>query len=400
LFNHKEILMNRPTPAPNDKVVIVGAKRTPFGAFGGSLKAITATDLAVEASKAVLQESRVSPEQIDHVIFGNVIPSSSDAAYLARHVGLKSGIPLTTPALTLNRLCGSGFEAMADGVRRLKLGEATTVLVGGTENMSQAPFTLRKSRFGYRMGNGELEDTLVAGLYDSYAQLPMALTAERLAEKYSLTRDEVDSFAVRSHHLAAQAYEQNIFIPELAPLAALAKDEHLRPNASLDSLKKLSPVFKKDGVVTAGNASGICDGAAALILTLESTAKRNQWNVLATWEGSSVVGCEPKEMGIGPVSATHSLLQQSNRSANDIRLIEINEAFAAQVLAVQKELRFPDAKLNVDGGAIALGHPLAASGARLAVHLVHRLRNLGGGLGIGTACIGGGQGIAVLLKVE
>lgn len=392
--------MNQAIPAANDRVVIVGAKRTPFGDFGGSLKSLSATDLAVEVSKSVLEQARVSPEQIDHVIFGNVIPSSSDAAYLARHVGLKSGIPIGTPALTLNRLCGSGFEAIADGVRRLRLGEATTVLVGGTENMSQAPFTLRKSRFGYRMGNGELEDTLVAGLFDTYAQLPMALTAERLAEKYSLTREEVDSFALRSHQLATQAYEKNIFAEELTNLPLLQKDEHVRANASLESLRKLNPVFKKDGVVTAGNASGICDGAAALILTLESFAKRNGWTILASWEGSTVVGCDPKEMGIGPVAATQSLLKQSGLKADDIRMIEINEAFAAQVLAVQKELCFPDSKLNMDGGAIAIGHPLGASGARLAVHLVHRLKSLGGGLGIGTACVGGGQGISVLLKVE
>lgn len=392
--------MNQSHSSSRDRVVIVGAKRTPFGAFGGSLKSLTATDLAVEASKSVLAESGVSVEQIDHVIFGNVIPSSSDAAYLARHVGLKSGVPLTTPALTLNRLCGSGFEAMADGARRLKLGEASTVLVGGTENMSQAPFTLRKSRFGYRMGNGELEDTLVAGLFDSYAQLPMALTAERLAEKYSISREEADAFALRSHQLASSSYDKNLFQAEITPLSMLSKDEHLRPNASLDSLKKLSPVFKKEGIVTAGNASGICDGAAALILTLESTAKRNGWTVLASFETSTVVGCEPKEMGIGPVTATQSLLKQMGLTPKDIRLIEINEAFAAQVIAVQRELRFDDSKLNIDGGAIALGHPLAASGARLAVHLVHRLKSVGGGFGIGTACIGGGQGIAVLLKVE
>ncbi|NBT58756.1 acetyl-CoA C-acyltransferase, partial [bacterium] len=315
--------MNRPVPAPNEKVVIVAAKRTPFGTFGGSLKGVSATDLAVEASKAALDQSGVSPEKIEHVIFGNVIPSSSDAAYLARHVGLKSGIPLSTPALTLNRLCGSGFEAIADGTRRLKLGEASAVLVGGTENMSQAPFTLRKSRFGYRMGNGELEDTLVAGLYDSYAQLPMALTAERLAEKYKITREEVDAFSLRSHQLAASAYEQNLFQSELAPLPLLAKDEHVRPTASLDSLKKLSPVFKKEGIVTAGNASGICDGAAALILTLESTAKQNGWKMLASLEASTVIGCEPKEMGIGPVMATQNLLKNTGLAPKDITLIEI-----------------------------------------------------------------------------
>lgn len=390
-----------------DSLVIVAAKRTAFGTFGGSLKDISATDLAVEACRAAFKQSGINPSEIDHVIFGNVIPSSSDAAYLARHVGLKVGVPLSTPALTLNRLCGSGFEAIADGVRRIRLGEASVVLVGGTENMTQAPFTLRKARFGYRMGHGDLEDTLIAGLFDTYANLPMALTAERLAEKYSLSREEVDRFALRSQTRAAEAQRSGHFSAEIAPLelksrgaiTQFSQDEHIRPESSLESLKKLKPVFKSDGVVTAGNASGICDGAAALILTTAKKAKAKGWEVLATWVSSSVTGCEPKEMGIGPVEATCSLLKKVGLSEKDISLIEINEAFAAQVLAVQKELKFPDSKLNLDGGAIAIGHPLAASGARLAVHLIYSLKRTGGAFGLGTACIGGGQGMAVLLKV-
>jgi len=390
-----------------DSLVIVAAKRTAFGTFGGSLKDLSATELAVEACKAALAQSGINPRDIDHVIFGNVIPSSPDAAYLARHVGLKAGVPLTTPAVTLNRLCGSGFEAIADGVRRIRLGEASVVLVGGTENMTQAPFTLRKARFGYRMGHGELEDTLVAGLFDTYANLPMALTAERLAEKYSLSREEVDGFALRSQKRAADAQATGHFSSEIAPIelksrgssTLFTQDEHIRPDSSLESLKKLKPVFKTDGVVTAGNASGICDGAAALVLTTAQKAKAKGWEVLATWVSSSVIGCEPKEMGMGPVEATRSLLKKVNLSESDIKLVEINEAFAAQVLAVQKELKFPEAKLNVDGGAIAIGHPLAASGARLAVHLIYSLKRNGGGFGLGTACIGGGQGMAVLLKV-
>lgn len=388
----------------DDRIVIVGAKRSAFGDFGGSLKDLSATDLAVQVSEQVFKSSPVPAGQIDHVTFGNVIQSSSDAAYLARHVGLRSGVPLTAPALTLNRLCGSGFEAIADGARRLKLLEANCVLVGGSENMSQAPFVLRKSRFGYRMGNGELEDSLVAGLYDTYAELPMALTAERLAEKYHISREEVDEFALESQQKATRARESGLFQNEICPIetksTSFIEDEHVRPSVSLSGLQKLKPVFKKDGVVTAGNASGICDGAAALILTRESFAQQNSWPVLAVIEAYSQTGCDPKEMGLGPVSASRALLKASGYKKEDIRLFEINEAFAAQVLAVQKELEFPKSRLNQCGGAIAIGHPLAASGARLVVHLVHQLRSNGGGLGLATACIGGGQGMAVLLKVE
>jgi len=388
----------------SDRIVIVGAKRSAFGGFGGSLKDLSATDIAVQVSEQVFRSSTISPEQVNHVTFGNVIQTSSDAAYLARHVGLRSKVPLTTPALTLNRLCGSGFEAMADGVRRLKLLEADLVLVGGSENMSQAPFILRKSRFGYRMGNGELEDSLVAGLYDTYAELPMALTAERLAEKYQISRSEVDEFALESQHKAAAAQTRGAFKEEICSVMTKAgeffQDEHVRASVSLEGLQKLKPVFKKEGVVTAGNASGICDGAAALLLTRESIARKNAWPVLAILEAYSQTGCEPKEMGLGPVSATQLLLKKTGLTHKGLHLFEINEAFAAQVLAVQKELEFPKDQLNTCGGAIAIGHPLAASGARLAVHLVYQLRQRGGGLGLATACIGGGQGMAILLKVE
>ena len=391
-----------------EKIVFVGAQRTPFGTFGGALSSISATDLAVAAGKAALEQSNVPLEQIDHVIFGNVIPSASDAAYLARHIALKLGLPISTPAVTLNRLCGSGFEVIADGARRLLLNEADVVLVGGTENMSQIPFTLRKGRFGYRMGHGEIEDTLMTGLFDSYAQLPMALTAEKLAEKYQISREEVDRFALRSHQLASSAIQKQIFHSEITPVtvssrtgtATILEDEHVRKEASLDSLAKLKPVFKKNGVVTAGNASGICDGAAALVMTTEKKARSSGWNILAYWKGSAVVGCDPTEMGIGPVPAIHRLMTATNLKPQDLQLVEINEAFAAQVLACQKELAFPEDQFNVDGGAIALGHPLGASGARLAVHLIHRLQRRGGGTGLGAACIGGGQGIAALLKVE
>ncbi len=388
-------------------IVIVAAKRTPFGAFGGSLKGMTATDLAVEAAKAALASSGVSPESIDQVIFGNVAPSSADGAYLARHVGLRCGTPQSVPAVTVNRLCGSGFESLIQGARLIRCGEAQTVLVGGAESMSQAPYVLRGARFGYRMGNAELEDSLLSGLFDTIPQIPMAITAENLAVKYSISREASDEFALRSQQLTAVALASGAFKQEMAPITIKAKgtdvvfdkDEHPRADASLEALKKLKPVFKPQGCVTAGNASGMVDGAAALIVTSEATAKKNGWAILGRFVDSHVVGCDPSIMGIGPVPAVRGLLQKTQKQLKDISLIEINEAFACQTLAVEKELGIERNKLNTDGGAIAIGHPLGASGARILGHLIYALQRKGGGLGLGTACIGGGQGIAVLVEV-
>lgn len=391
----------------NQKIVVVAAKRTPFGSFGGSLKSFSATDMSVSASIGALKQSRIPLSAIDHVTIGNVQQTAADASYLARHVALRCELRVETPALTLNRLCGSGFEAIADGYRRLRLGEARAVLVGGTESMSQAPFVLRNARFGYRMNHGELEDSLMSGLTDAYAKLPMALTAEKLGEKYKISRSEADEFALRSQKLAEQAYLKGLMSDETAPFEipakegakVLSKDEHIRPEANIESLNKLKSVFKKDGLVTAGNASGMVDGACALVVTTETFAKENGCEILGEILASAVTGCDPTIMGIGPVPATQQLLQKTEKQIKDIALFEINEAFACQVLAVNKELKIPLDKLNVDGGAIGIGHPLAASGARLVTHLLYRLKKTGGGFGVATACIGGGQGMAVLVRV-
>jgi acetyl-CoA acyltransferase 2 len=391
----------------SDSVVFVGAKRTPFGSFGGSFQRMSATDLAVHASKAALNTSGIDPRTITHSIFGNVIQSSPDAAYLARHVGLKVGVPLSSPALTVNRLCGSGFEALIQASWLLKSGEASTVLAGGTENMTQAPYVLRGARFGLRLSNSEIEDSLMSGLFDSYAGIPMAITAENLAEKYGISRSQCDEYALRSQERASQATKTGIFQDELAPVEIASKsgvtkverDEHLRFDCTYEGLAKLKTVFKKDGTVTAGNASGMTDGAAALLMTRDQTAKEQGWKVLGELVSSHVVGCDPSIMGIGPVEAIKGLLKKSGLTFDEIKLIEVNEAFAAQFLSVAKELSLPMDKTNVDGGAIAIGHPLGASGARITAHLLYRLRQMGGGYGIGSACIGGGQGIAVLLKV-
>jgi acetyl-CoA acetyltransferase family protein len=349
----------------------------------------------------------IAPHAIDQVIFGNVMQTSADAAYLARHVGLRAELPEAVPAVTVNRLCGSGFEAVAMGARLLAMGEARTVLVGGTESMSQAPYVLRGGRFGYRLGHGELEDSLTSGLTDSVAGMPMAITAENLAVKYGISREACDAFALESQQRTEAAQLAGHFAAELSPITlsdrgkeiTVAKDEHPRPGSNIDGLRKLKPVFKKDGVVTAGNASGMVDGASALIMTTRAHAKTHGWAELGEYLGSFVVGCDPKIMGIGPVGASRGVLAKLGLKLDDMKLIEINEAFAAQILSVEKELGYRREIANVDGGAIAIGHPLGASGARITAHLLHRLRAGQGGYGLGSACIGGGQGIAVVVKV-
>jgi len=393
--------------AQAEDIVFVAAKRTPFGAFAGSFREVSATDLGVHAAKAAIAAAPGCEKMIDHVIFGNVIQTSKDAAYLARHVALKSGLPITTPAVTTNRLCGSGFEAIEDAIRRIRLKEATVVLAGGTENMSQSPYVLRQARFGNKFGNSELEDSLMTGLFDTYAQMPMAITAENLATHYKIDRHQCDQFALESQRRAWAATETNKLASEIASITLTERgkskevsiDEHIRKEASLESLQKLKPVFKSDGVITAGNASGMVDGAVALIITTRETAKQNGWSILGQWLGSHVVGCDPKMMGIGPVPAIQGLMEKTGASLKDIHQFEINEAFAPQVLACQKSLEIPDNKLNPEGGAISIGHPLGASGARLVTHLLYKLKSQSGGLGCAAACVGGGQGMAVLIRV-
>ena len=390
------------------EIWIVAAKRTPFGSLSGSLKDVSAIDLGVHASKAALTQSGLAPSDIDQIILGNVQQTSADAIYGARHVGLKASVPIDKPALTVNRLCGSGFQAVVNAAEQILLGDAKAVLAVGAENMSQAPHVF----FGMRDGGARfgkppvLVDSLWEALTDSYCKLPMAVTAENLAEKYGITRAEADAFALRSQKAWAKAHESGGFADEIAPIevkqgkkvSMLERDEHARPDTTLEILGKLPPVFKKDGVVTAGNASGICDGAAALIVVDAEYAKQKGLEPLARVVQWGVAGVDPTLMGIGPAPAIRNALERAGLSIGDVDLFDVNEAFAPQFLAVQKELGLPDEKVNVNGGAIALGHPLGASGARILANLTYTLRRLDKKLGVGSACIGGGQGIAVILE--
>lgn len=390
-------------------IFIVAAKRTPFGAFGGLLKSMTATQLGVVSTKAALAEGNIDPSLIDHVFFGNVIPSSKDAAYLARHVGLQSGIPITTPALTLNRLCGSGFETVAQGANLIKLGEANMVVCGGTESMSRAPLQANglHARWGIPLGEGlQLEDALWSGLTDAHSNTPMGMTAENLAKEFDITRQQCDEYAIRSQQTWAAAQAAGVFAAEMAPVEIVTKkgstsmdtDEHPRPESTLEKISKLRPVFSKDGVVTAANASGICDGAGTIILASEAAVKQYNLKPLARLVSTAVTGCEPTIMGIGPVEAIRSALAKADLTLNQVDRVEINEAFAAQFLACAKALDLDINKTNPHGGAISLGHPLGASGSRITAHLAHEFASSQGNIHVGAACIGGGQGIAVVLE--
>jgi acetyl-CoA C-acetyltransferase/acetyl-CoA acyltransferase 2 len=393
----------------NKEIVIVAAKRTAFGTMSGALKGISATDLAVHAAKAALAQSGVAAAEVAHVVVGNVMQTSADAIYCARHVGLKAGLPVEVPALTVNRLCGSGFEAVVHAAELILLGDAEVVLAGGTENMSQAPHILRGGREGYAFGKPPaLEDSLWSALTDSYCNAPMAMTAEALATKYGISRRDIDEYALTSQKRWAAANESGKFKDEIAPIelpgkrgappVAFAVDEHPRPQSTMESLGKLAPVFKKDGVVTAGNASGICDGAAMLVVTSAEYAKQKGLTPLARITGWGVAGVDPHLMGIGPAYAIPKALAKAGVKQADVDVFDVNEAFAPQWLAVQKHLKLPMDKSNVNGGAIALGHPLGASGARILANLTYELKNHGKRVGVGSACIGGGQGIAVVLE--
>ncbi len=391
----------------SNSIVIVGAKRTAFGTLQGTLKGVTATDLAAHAARAALAQSGADASAIGHVIIGNVMQTSADAIYCARHVGLKAGLPITTPALTVNRLCGSGFQAIISGAEQLLLGEADAVLVGGTENMTQAPHILRGGRDGWAFGKApQVGDSLWDALTDSWCQTPMAITAENLAQKYGITREMCDELALSSQRRWAAANEKGLFKDEIATIEvphkkgtlSFATDEHPRAATTLEILGKLSPAFKKDGVVTAGNASGINDGAACLVMSTEEHARKNGWKPLARLLQWGVAGVEPSLMGIGPVPAIRSALSRSGLELGAMDLVEVNEAFAAQYLACEKELGLDRSRTNVNGGAIAIGHPLGASGARITTHLIYELARRGGRYAVGSACIGGGQGLAVVLE--
>ncbi|XP_065846721.1 3-ketoacyl-CoA thiolase, mitochondrial-like [Oscarella lobularis] len=385
------------------RVFVVAAKRTPFGAFGGLLKNVTETDLGVHAAKAALAAGKVPLEAVSSVIFGNVIQSSSNAAYLARHVGLKCGLPVEVNALSINRLCGTGFQAIISGAHEIALGESDVVLTGATENMSMAPFATFTSRFGVRLGHDmKLVDVLWAGLRDSYVDMPMGVTAENLAERYKISREDCDLYALQSQTRWKEANDAGRFEAEMAPIELKKKtmttDEHPRPATNIESLRALPTVFSKTGTVTAGNASGICDGAGSVILASEASIERHGLQPLARVVAYHVSGVDPTIMGIGPAPAIRGVLEKAGLSLDDISLVDINEAFAPQYLAVEKELGLDREKTNCNGGAIALGHPLAASGSRISAHLVHQLQRTQGRYAIGSACIGGGQGIAVLFE--
>ena len=392
------------TPAD---IVLVAGKRTPFTAFGGSLKGLSATDLGVEASNATLASIGCSAEAIDAVFFGNVLQTSADAIYLARHVGLRCGTPVHVPALTVNRLCGSGFEAITQAAAAIKLGQAEVCLAGGTESMSQAPFAARDLRWGVRLGTSPaLEDTLWSALTDSFTGMPMANTAEKLARSHDISRADCDAYALATQQRYAAALASGHFAAELAPITiktrkgdkVIAADEHPRPQTTAEGLAGLRAAFDKDGVVTAGNASGIVDGAAAVIVTTRARAEREGWTPLATILSYAAVGCDPTVMGIGPVPAVRKALELAGLSLDAMDLVEVNEAFAPQYLAVEKELGLKRERTNVNGGAIAVGHPLAASGTRITLHLAHELGRRGLELAVGSACIGGGQGMAIVLR--
>jgi acetyl-CoA acyltransferase 2 len=386
---------------PNGKkeIVVLSAARTPFGKFCGALKDLTATELGVAAARAAMARAGVSPEEIDHVVFGNVLKTSADAVYLARHTGLKSGVPVSAPALTVNRLCGSGFQAIISGAQLLLLGEADIVLAGGTENMSQAPHLIRGARWGIPLGKGSMEDSLWSALSDSYCKLNMAETAENLARRYGITREQADDFAYQSQMRAKAAQESGRLTEEIAPIAGVLNgDEHPRPNTTRAGLAELKPAFQKDGVITAGNASGITDGAASVVLSTADIADRRGLTPLARIVAWGVAGCDPEIMGIGPVPAVKIALERAGLALDQIDLFEINEAFACQYLAVEKELGLDRNKVNVNGGAIAIGHPLGATGARLTATLIYELRRRPARYGVGGACIGGGQGIALIIE--
>jgi len=393
------------------QIVILGGARTPMaewvggkrgdGEPGGALKDVSAIDLGVVAAKGALAKTGVPADRIDHVVMGNALQTSGDAIYGARHVALKAGVPQRVPALTVNRLCGSGIQSIIDGSHIIGEGY-DYVLAGGMENMSQAPHVIRGARSGFKLGQGQLEDSLLVALKDSYCGLLMAQTAEKLAGRLGISRAEQDAYALRSTHLGEKAATGGVFVDEVVPVelkrGRVERDDHFFVRATMEGLAKLKPAFGEDGTVTAGNASGMVDGAACVVLAAADAAKRDGLTPVAEIVGWHVVGVDPSEMGIGPAPAIRGLLEKTKLVLADIDLFEINEAFAAQYLAVEKDLGLDRERANVNGGAIALGHPLGATGTRLVLTLARELVARRKTYGIASACIGGGQGIAILIK--
>jgi acetyl-CoA acetyltransferase family protein len=394
------------------EVVIVGGARTAMAEYSGTpgyglFKDTGANDLGARAIEAALQRAKVPAARVDHVVMGNAMQTSGDALYGARHCALKAGLPVETPALTVNRICGSGIQSLVSAAQMIALGEATVAVAGGMENMSQAPHVLRGAREGFRLGvNATLEDMLMVALLDPFCGLYMAQTAENLAKRMGITRQEQDEYALRSHREGARAVKEGLFAEEIVPVKvkrgreeiAVDRDDHVKPDTTIEKLASLRPAFGKDGTVTAGNASGIVDGGAALVLATAAEAKASGLEVHAVVRGWGIAGVPPDVMGIGPVPAIRRLVERTGVALDRIDLFEINEAFSAQYLACEKDLGLDRAKCNVNGGAVALGHPLGATGSRLVLTLVRELRRRGKRFGVASACIGGGQGIALLVE--
>jgi acetyl-CoA acetyltransferase family protein len=388
------------------EVFIVGGARTPMTDYAGALKDVSALELGAIAARGAFQRTGVKPEWIEHVVIGNVLQTSADAIYGARHVALKAGVPIEVPALTVNRLCGSGIQAAVSGAQLIQLGEAGLVLTGGIESMSQAPHVIRGLRSGLKLGQGKLEDSLWEALLDPYCGCTMALTAENCAAKYGICRADQDAFALRSQQLADRAWKEGRFADEIVPVEiktrkgveVVSRDDHLRPGTTIDLLAKLPPAFRKDGTVTAGNASGIVDGGAVLMLASQEALDRRGLEPIGRLVDWVSVGVEPSYMGMGPAPATRAVLARTGLKLDDLDLIEVNEAFAGQYLSVEKELGLDRDRVNVNGGAIALGHPLGMTGTRLLLTLMLELRRRARKRGLATACIGGGQGIAAIVE--
>ena len=389
-----------------NRVAIVSAKRTAIGSFGGSLKDISAAKIGGELVKQALEDINLNPNLVDEIIFGNVLQTGS-GQNVARQIAVNAGIPKEKSAFVVNKVCGSGLKSVVLGVQSILLGDNDVVVCGGVENMSAAPHYTKNARFGQKLGSFELEDTIINdGLTDAFENYHMGITAENIAEQYNITREEQDEFALSSQKKAAVAIENNQFANEIAPIVIKTKreeiifdtDEFVRPNTTLESLAILRPAFKKDGTVTAGNASGINDGAACVILMSEARAKELGLEVLAYIDGYASAGLDNKVMGLGPVPATQKVLEKLSLNIEDIDLFEMNEAFAAQSIAVTRLLSLDSNKVNTRGGAISLGHPIGASGCRVLVTLVHALINDNKERGVCSLCIGGGQGIAMVIS--
>jgi acetyl-CoA C-acetyltransferase len=387
------------------EVVITSAARTPVGRYGGSLKEQPPTDLGALATRTALERSGIEPEQVDQVVFGNVIHSAPEDMYMARVVAMKAGIPKEVPAFTVNRLCGTGVQAIVSAAQSIATGDSEVAVAGGAESMSRGPYWMPHVRWGARMGETKMVDPVVGGLTDPFNDIHMGVTAENLAESHSISREAQDEFSVESHRRAARAQEDGTFDEEIVPVelrskkgtAEFRQDEHVRPDASMEGLGKLKPVFKPGGTVTAGNASGMNDAGAAVVLMSAESAERLGAPVRGRILSYSYCGVDPKVMGIGPVPAVRKALERAGRSLDEVDVIELNEAFAAQSLAVIKDLDLDREKVNPNGGAIALGHPIAATGAVITTKILYEMERTEKDLGLVTLCIGGGQGIAMLI---